>query len=185
MRQVALIGAATAALALTVASASGYTLSYGGTRATACYNAATFGDTSADAIRTCDRALSEDALTGHDRASTLVNRGAIYVAQGRPDRAMQDFDDALAIEPNNADAHANRGVALLYQRNFQTAISELTQGITLHPTRPERAYFARARAYEETGNIRGAYNDFRQAANLAPGWEPARLELTRFQVRAG
>src|SRR5262249_54473165 len=127
--------------------------------------------------------LAEDALTTRDRAATFVNRGALYVERGRSERAMQDFDAALALEPDNADAHANRGVALLNLRNFDEAIAELSRGISGQASRPERAYFARARAHEETGDLRGAYNDYRAATQAAPSWEPARLELARFRVR--
>jgi Flp pilus assembly protein TadD len=69
-------------------------------------------------------------------------------------------------------------------RNFQEAIAELSRGISGQPSRPERAYFARARAHEETGDLHGAYNDYRAAAQLAPNWEPAQLELARFRVRS-
>ena len=183
MRRTILLAAATAIVTLGAPAASAYTFTVGGTRATACYNAATNGLATDEALRTCDGALAEDALSAHDRASTYVNRGALYIGRGTSERAMQDFDAALAIEPDNADAHANRGVALLNLQNFQEAIAELNRGISGQPTRPERAYFARARAHEETGDIRGAYNDYRAATQLAPSWEPARLELARFTVR--
>lgn len=185
MRHILLLGAATTALALAAASANAYTLSYGGTRATACYTAANNGDGSDTALQTCDRALSEDALAPADRAKTLVNRGSVYMARGLPERAMRDFDAALAIDASNADARSNRGVALLGLHQYQQAIAELSQGITMQPSRPERIHFARARAYEEMGDIRSAYADYREAAALAPGWEQARLELSRFRVRGG
>jgi hypothetical protein len=37
-------------------------------------------------------------------------------------------------------------------------------------------------AQEKMGDIKAAYQDYKQAASLAPDYQPAKVELSRFQT---
>jgi hypothetical protein len=58
---------------------------------------------------------------------------------------------------------------------FDTAIAKKTR-------RPELAYYGRAVAHELAGQVRAAYQDYRQASRLDPKWRQPKLELARFRV---
>ena len=62
-------------------------------------------------------------------------------------------------------------------------MASLDKGIELEPLEPEKAYYNRAIAHEQLGNVRGAYFDYLKASELAPEWEQPRMQLTRFTVR--
>ncbi len=59
---------------------------------------------------------------------------------------------------------------------FDTALEKKTR-------RPELAYYGRAVANELTGQVRAAYEDYRQASRLDPNWKDPKAELARFSVK--
>lgn len=161
-------------------AASAYVLAIGGL-AGACYQDARDEVRSLDAIDNCNGALAS-GLGVRDRAATLVNRGIIHMNRGDYDRALEDFDEAIATQPNLAEGHINRGAALLAQDNYADAITAINRGLELEPEEPARAYYNRGVAHEELSEIRAAYDDYRRAADMAPTWAPPRTELARFRV---
>ena len=45
------------------------------------------------------------------------NRGIAYAKLGQYQRAIEDFNKAIRLKPDYADAYSNRGVAYLLQGN--------------------------------------------------------------------
>src|ERR1700733_14985346 len=68
--------------------------------ARSCYLEAKYGDPRGDGIDDCTNAMFGLPLSGHDRAGTLVNRGVIYMRQGRYARAQTDLTDSIKVDPN-------------------------------------------------------------------------------------
>ncbi|MFP4101590.1 tetratricopeptide repeat protein [Coleofasciculus sp.] len=79
--------------------------------------------------------------------------------------AIADFNQAISINPNYADAYSNRGLAYLAQGNLQKALTDLSQGIEMNPNNAE-AYYGRARTHVRLGNEEEAIADFQKAADL-------------------
>ena len=71
-----------------------------------------------DAASECDQAAQ---LAGHD-PSVLVSLGSVYLFTGRHDRATEVLEQALAIDPDNADAL--RGLGKVYEDLGQTEEAE-------------------------------------------------------------
>lgn len=153
------------------------------TAAQACFLAANQRQASSDGDRRCSKALASPALPPALRAATLVNRGIIALDGGRIAAALDDFDAAIALVPANADAHVNKGVALLrLEGRAADAVTVLTTALDLGPRRPEIAYYHRAIANEALGRVRAAYEDYAVAAQLAPDWPDPAQQLQRFKV---
>lgn len=161
----------------------GVILRFGEGSAESCYRAA--AERRSAGLGECTRALDRDLLDPRNRAATFVNRGILYLARGEQERALADFNRAIVTDPRLAEAYTHRGLAQLMLRNYQAAVTDITHGLSMTPGPAEthKAYYTRAVAYEELGNIRAAYADYRHANELAPQWDPARSELSRFQVR--
>lgn len=127
-----------------------------------------------------------DALTGKlrdaDRTATLVNRGILRAASGSTDAALRDFDTALARDAHLASAYVSRGAALMQVRRFTEAQADFSRALALGPAGAEKIYFNRGMAHEQMGDLRAAYDDYRQAAMLAPEFAAPRQELARFQL---
>jgi tetratricopeptide (TPR) repeat protein len=81
------------------------------------------------------------------------------------------------------EAHANRGAALVAMKRWADSIPAISKGIELQAAEMEKSYYNRAIAYEELGNVRGAYFDYMKAMELKPDWEAPKMQLTRFTVR--
>jgi len=149
----------------------------------ACFDAAQQDRPSPRGIALCSRALGSRKLLPHDRAATLVNRGILFGRDRNFAAAIADYDAALAVDPDLAEAHINKGIALnALGGHAEAAIAELTQGLALHPANAAIAYYARGIADEMAGAVRDAYADYNQAARLAPDWEAPADELRRFAV---
>ena len=58
-------------------------------------------------------ALKRTDLSKEDKASILINRGVAYWRLGKPNLAIQDFNTAITLFPENAAIYNNRGNVLL------------------------------------------------------------------------
>jgi len=183
MKRILLAGAVIAASLFTTSASAAVIVIVGRGPALDCYVAAHHQRRDRDGLELCTLALQHDFLTREDRAATFVNRSIILLRRRQTERALADLDDAVALKPDMAEAYVMRGAALTAAGRHEEAIEDLTNALALNPDDPARVYFYRAGAYEEMGNARAAYNDYRRAAELAPDWRPPAVELARFQVR--
>lgn len=155
----------------------------GTSAARSCYESAeSSAHPSRSALSLCDRALFEEPLLREEVVATHVNRGILRMRSGDLDGGIADFDTALALDPNQPEAHLNKGIALIRRQSPDAALPLFSRAIELQTQRPELAYYARAVAYEDLGNIPLAYQDYRRASELDPDWRVPRRELQRFQV---
>lgn len=138
------------------------------------------GDTSDAMIAACTRALTYPRLT-HDNA-VQINAviGIAHLRRHEGEAAIASFDAVLALEPRNAEAHLNRGAAMVMTHQPAPAVAEITQALSLGVREPEKAYFNRGAAREALGDLRGAYEDYSTALQIRPRWAPADQELARF-----
>ncbi|MDY7232711.1 tetratricopeptide repeat protein [Hyalangium rubrum] len=147
-----------------------------------CYEYAKTGHSSEPGIESCTRALTEQALTPEDRAATFVNRGILHMYAKDFARALTDYEEAITLKPSLADAYVNKGVALVNLGRDAEAVTAIGQALELNTVRPEIAYYTRGIANEMLGNMREAYNDYRQAVALKPEWKEPQAQLRRFAV---
>lgn len=181
MRAVVLPAAGAMLFAIAPADATVQTV--GSSFAESCYHAADARDTSRAARDDCDRALSEDALNVYDRAATYVNRGVLSMISGDLVRANHDFDRALAFDPRQPEAWLNKAISQMKSGNGSAALQMADRSIALRTKKPAVAYYIRAVAHEDAGNVKAAYADFKRARDLAPKWSVPVTELARYQVR--
>jgi tetratricopeptide (TPR) repeat protein len=178
-----LVATATAFLAAGSAAKSQAISTIGGSAAQACFEAARDDRTDQLALAECNQALSE-VLSSSDIVATHVNRGIIHASRNDYVRALSDYDQAILLDPNKAEAFLNKGLLLLHMPNRDVeALRVITLAISKKTTMPALAYFARGVAHEQLGQVAYAYNDYQQAAALNPNWELPKRELRRFSKR--
>jgi len=156
----------------------------GNTFARTCYDAAEARTSDAAEIVNCDRALREENLTDSDRVATHVNRGILKLRTGAVDAAIADFDRAIALNPGEAEAYLNKGMAVLRMpEGEEQAVGLFDAALSKKTRKPAIAYYGRAVANELNGRIKEAYRDYRQANLIDPKWREPKTELARFTVR--
>jgi tetratricopeptide (TPR) repeat protein len=181
MRRRHLVLAATI-LGLPLPAAAGVTV-IGSGNARMCYLAAESTVTPGrDDLKWCDDAVIEERTNTKIAGATHVNRGILRLRRGDVVGALADFDAATALDPQEPEAYLNRGSALLRQQQAAVAITQFDAAIAKQTRRPELAYYGRAIAHEESGNVSAAYRDYMQASQLAPRWQQPRRELSRFRI---
>jgi len=130
----------------------------------------------------CDTAVEISRDRRDELSAAYVNRSVLRLAAGQYQGALADSDAAIHVKFVVPQAHINRGIALSAEKRNQEAVVAFTEALALNPSHPELVYFDRAMAREDSGDMKGAYLDYRQASQLAPTWDTPRQQLARFAV---
>jgi tetratricopeptide (TPR) repeat protein len=133
-------------------------------------------------LKTCDQAVDRAKGLRDELAAAYVNRSVIHLALAQYDAALADSDAAIRVKADIVQAHLNRGIALSAEKHNKEAGQAFTDALALNPSHPEIVYFDRAMAREDDGDMKGAYLDYRKAAQLAPTWDTPKQQLARFTV---
>jgi tetratricopeptide (TPR) repeat protein len=99
------------------------------------------------------------------------NRGMAYDKMGLFDRAIEDFDTAIALDPRDSEAYSNRGMLFGKTGQFDRAIEDLEKAIALNPS-PAAVYNSRntlGAVYAEAGLVDKAFEQFNKAILLNQG----------------
>lgn len=148
-----------------------------------CYESSEAQVATPAAIEACDRAFTEQALEFHDEVATHVNRGILFYLMGSLDQANHDYDQAIALDPNEPEAWLNKGMAALKVGDSRAAEPMFEKALALRTVRPALAYYGLAIVNEDRGNVRQAYEDLQRARSLEPRWQLPAEELKRYVVR--
>jgi len=84
-------------------------------------------------IHACTAVIRSGRQTPDNLARAFFNRGRAWAEKGQYDRAIQDFDEAIRLDPNYPDAFNNRGVAWSGKGQVDRAIADFDQAIRLDP----------------------------------------------------
>jgi tetratricopeptide (TPR) repeat protein len=177
------VAAGIASILLPLSAAGAAVLSVGGPLSKNCYEAALAQDTRNQAVDGCTRALHEEPLATRDRAATFVNRGILHMSRGFASQADADFDAALRLDQNLADAWLNKGFLRLRNGDGRAALPLLQSGIDRGARRQALAIFARGVAYEQMGDFSSAFSDLKRAHELEPRWSMPSEYLANYRQR--
>ena len=155
----------------------------GGGIAHDCYEAVKFSlGSPSEAEKLCTRAIELEALNLSNKAATYTNRGVLRMRQGDYDRALSDYAVSKKIKPATGATWLNEGAAYIFKKDFNSALVSLEKAIELDSEDLYAAYYNRAIARENTGDVEGAYFDFVKAKELNPDFAPTDRQLSRFTV---
>lgn len=119
----------------------------------------------------CTSVIQSGRETQANLSIAFNNRGFAYQHGPQPDyvRAIADTTQAIALNPQNADAFNNRGNAYNSgpQHDYARAIADYTQAIALNPQDAD-GFSGRGDAYFGQRDYTRALADFDQAIRLNP-----------------
>ena len=110
-------------------------------------------------------AVNNGVPLGSELVDVYIGRGAVYADMCKNDDAMDDFSEAIRLDPNRAEAYCRRGAVLLTKGFPDLALDNLTAAVQLMPDYVE-ALYQRARASLLTGEWRQAVQDCRHVLRL-------------------
>jgi tetratricopeptide (TPR) repeat protein len=140
--------------------------------------------------------LEEIVAGGHAFADVHHLLGLCRSLLGQHERAIAEFDRALALNPRYIEAHIHRGIAL-------TEVGRLTEaeaafrnaarhdepapgGFTRHvAARLANLHAMLADAYAEAGALAEAVAEYRRAVDLGPAFHDLRYRLARLLLEQG
>lgn len=180
----ALVLAASAAAMTAALPASAAVFTIGGTFAEGCSKFAQTATATYDALRTCDRAFTEQSLSFDDQLGTYVNRGILWMFRNDFTSAGADFDRAIAMDSSRPQPWLNKAILHLRQGDSAGAIRLFNRAIALGTNRADVAYYGRGLAHEDVGDVKDAYADLKRAEALNPRWTALAQDLARYRVVA-
>jgi tetratricopeptide (TPR) repeat protein len=102
-------------------------------------------------------------------AFSYYNRGTAYIHKGEYDNAIEDYNKAIELKPDFAEAYNNRGNTYSDKGEYDNAIEDYNKAIKLKPDFAV-AYNNRGNAYYYKGEYDNAIEDFNKAIELKPNY---------------
>ena len=107
----------------------------------------------------------------------LYNRGLYYQNTGAIEKAVNDYNELLKIEPSYGFAWFNLGyIALRFEKDYNKAIPLFTNALE-HEKHYVEAYYNRGICYENLGDKEKARADYMEALNIYPTYDLAKKAL--------
>ena len=111
-------------------------------------------------IEGCTAVIQSGQDTPQRMSTAFDNRGIAYRWKGEYDRALQDYERAIHLNPDNANAYNNRGVIYRIKGDYDRAIADYSEAIWLKSGDYPAAFYNRALAYADKGEYDHALRDF-------------------------
>jgi tetratricopeptide (TPR) repeat protein len=105
-------------------------------------------------------------VVGND-APAHTARAEALARSGKTDEALAEFDQAITLDPHNAEALYNRGLLYQGEKQHQLAVDDFTAANGLTPQRPE-PLLGRAISYLALDRPKEAAADLDEAAQADP-----------------
>lgn len=125
-------------------------------------------------IRTLTQCINAGISDRRDLALAFGLRGLAYGNLGQDDLAIQDNDQAIALDPTNPMFFDNRGWGYFETGRLDLAIQDYSQAIALN-ARDTYAYHYRGISYYRQGQYDKALGDMDRALSLDPRRYPSYL----------
>jgi tetratricopeptide (TPR) repeat protein len=119
-------------------------------------------------VDAAEATLARALAANPDHVKSLILKGVIHNARQRYDKAIEKFDHALRIEPSNALAFGNRGIAQRNKGQTRAAVADLSRALQLLGGADVSFLKQRAIAYRVLEMYPEALDDYNSAIAAAP-----------------
>lgn len=107
----------------------------------------------------------------------LYDRGLYYQNTGNVEKAVNDYNELLKINPGYGFAYFNLGyIAMKFEKDYQKAIPLFSKALASESHYVE-AYYNRGVCYENLGDKEKAKADYMEALNVYPNYDLAKKAL--------
>jgi tetratricopeptide (TPR) repeat protein len=110
-------------------------------------------------------------------ARYYFERGMLWGTRGDDEKAIEDYDRVVRIDPDFAAAYYNRGKACVRRGDYDKAITDFSQCVRLSPNDADN-YHSRARVWAAKGDHDKAIEDYNRVIQIDPD------DITAYHDRA-
>jgi tetratricopeptide (TPR) repeat protein len=100
------------------------------------------------------------------------NRGIAFDRAGQSDKAIEDYDKAIALNPSHFEAYNNRGMVFKKIGQLNKAIEDFGSAIAVNPVYYQ-AYYNRALVFEQMNQFDRAIENYDRTLALNPSYSEA------------
>ena len=104
---------------------------------------------------------------GGSRYDDAVLDGVSHLNLGKPEKALEDFNRAIKIDPELAGGYLGRANTLNIMGHYQEALEDYERTLEIDP-KLANAYINRASAYSHLGETEKAIADYEKGLELDP-----------------
>ncbi|MDZ7830545.1 MAG: tetratricopeptide repeat protein [Desulfobacterales bacterium] len=123
------------------------------------------GDSKGPEQSSAARARQADVEPDEDSPQYWLNKGELFATYGNQRRAIEHYEKALKIDPNNSKAYFHLAVSYGEVGQYEKALDAINRGIALQPEDGDYHY-ARGWIHSLAGSKDKAERDMQQAAEL-------------------
>lgn len=120
-----------------------------------------------EALRLCNNILNFSYLSENIYSNAYCFRGYLYDELGDYLKAIEDYTEAICLNPNIEAYYRGRAISHNKVGDTQGAIEDFSQALQINPNDAE-VYFKRALCYRIVDNYQMSVEDFTQAIALEP-----------------
>src|SRR6266436_1283099 len=139
-------------------------------------------------LESCTAVIKSGGLTRQGLVGAYTSRGNAHLNDRNYDRAIDDYNETIRLDPKYATGYYNRGLVYLRKGRLDSAIEDFDAAIRLNP-KYTSAFINRALAYQEKAQwdfdaylAEGVYED-RAIQDLDEAIKLDRSNATAFRIR--
>ena len=137
-----------------------------------------------EALAGCTALIEGGKLSQDKLATAYANRCLVHTQRKASDLAIADCTQAIAIEPGNALAYAQRGEAYCGKGDVKRCVADFDEAMRIDPGDPSFT-FLRGMARADAGDTDGAIADLTKAIEQDPGTVAAYVRRGRIYEAEG
>jgi len=118
-------------------------------------------------LQSCPAVIQSPVYNALDKSTAYTNLGQIRVQSGALKEALNDFNNAIRLNPSNDRAYTGRATARFSTGDIRGAIQDFDKAIAIAPTE-STYYVGRGHAYLVSGNVDASIRDLTEAIRLDP-----------------
>ncbi len=100
------------------------------------------------------------------------HRGLVYFTLSEYEKAIDDFTEAIRMEPKDTRVYTNRGLTYRMLKKYDLSLKDFEKSIELNPLWPD-TFYGRSLTYYDLGDMDNAIKDCDKAIGLKPDFKQA------------
>ncbi len=128
-----------------------------------------------------------DQVIARDSAQMLTDalflKGVYFSEMNQPQKAIEQFDEVIKRDWKITDAHIEKGIIYLKQKNFAKALEIFQMASTVSNTDADPYYWI-GRTFEAQNKLPEAIDNYQRALSLDPNFIEAKQRLNRIKEQS-